>query len=265
MDSSQAVDSSRNPRDTRSGGNVRMSGEGKTRTVWVRAGGIEVGAADVLLDLKLGSEGKYLDSLVRRKVAASIATQRGIAISEEELEEAVASFYADRGAFEEEQIEALRRSLRVDEDQVRAYVGEALLIERAEEVLISDEAVEKRFATEQYGYARAEVEVYVFATAGAAREFILAVREHELEPEGGDPRELVRRDAADEIAAILFTADPGDLVGPAEADDGSHEVYLLRKRQEASLDEDLMEEIREAMFEEIIETELARNPMKFEA
>jgi hypothetical protein len=242
-----------------------MSGGERMRPVWAKAGGITVEAADVLLDLKLRFDRGYLDGLARRKIAAAIASKRGVAVTEDELEDALASFYAERGAFEEEQIAALLQSLRVDDERVRAWVGETALIEKARSTLVTDDEVSKRFGAEQYGYARAATEVFVFATAGAARELMLAAREHELEPEDGEPRELVRRKAPDEIAAMLFASEPGEMVGPAEADDGSFEVYLLRKRQEAVLNEDLAAEIREAMFDGLIETELACNPITFEA
>jgi len=234
-----------------------------TGAAWVKAGGIIIALDAVLIDLKIGIGAGFLDQLVRRKTAATIAAKRGISLSKDELEEALAGFYSDHDLFEPEQIDQWAKSLRLEEQAVREYVGETALIERAKPELITDAQIEERFASERYEYAHAEAEVFGFSTVGEAKEFMLAVREHEITPEGGTQTQLTRREAPEEIAAMLFAAEPGELAGPVETDDGSCEVYLLSHREEAVLDDRLREEIRDKMFDELIEAELTRDPIKF--
>jgi hypothetical protein len=234
-----------------------------TAAAWVKAGGITIARDAVLLDLKIGIGAGFLDGLVRRKIAAAIAVKRGISLPQDELEEALAAYYADRDLFEPEQVDQWSESLRLEEQAVGEYVGEIALVEHAKQELITDEEIEKRFAAERYEYARAETEVFEFSTVGKAKEFMLAVREHEVTPEGGVRTQLTRREAPEEIAAMLLSAEPGELVGPVEAEEGSYEVYLLSHREEAVLDDSLREEIRDKMFDELVEAELILEPIRF--
>jgi len=230
---------------------------------WVEAGGITIARDAFLLDLKIGIGGELLDGLVRRKIAAAIAVKRGISLLQGELEEALPAFYADHGLFEPEQIDQWSKVLHLDQQAVREYIGETALVERAKQELITDVQIEKRFSAERYEYARAEVEVFGFSTAGEAKEFMLAVREHEVTPEGGVRTQLIRREAPEEIAAMLLSAEPGELAGPVETEEGSYEVYQLSHREEAVLDDSLRGEIRDKMFDELVEAELIREPIKF--
>jgi hypothetical protein len=230
---------------------------------WLTAGGITLDADAILVALKLDDLAGFLQNLVRRKTAAAIAARLNLSFGEDEIESALAEFYAERDLFEDDQIAAWTDVMKLKEAAVREFVREGLLIEGARNTLITDRDVNQRFASERYDYSRGEVEVYSFATAGEAREFILAVQEHELEPEQGERRELMRREAPQEIAAALFSSDPGQMLGPLESDEGSWEVYLLRKREDAALDENLREEIRTAMFDELVDAELAKDAPKF--
>ena len=234
-----------------------------TAAAWVKAGGITIAREAILLDLKIGKSAGFLDGVVWRKTAATIAGKHGISLSEEELDEALAGFFVDHDLFEPEQVEQWSKSLLLEEQAVREYVSETTLVERAKQELITDPQIENRFAAERYEYVRVEAEIFRFSTVGEAKEFMLAVREHEVTPGGGVRTNLTRREAPDEVAAMLLTAEAGELAGPAETDEGSYEVYLLKNREEAVLDDLLREEIRKKMFDELVEAELTRDPIKF--
>ncbi len=235
----------------------------KAQVEWLKGGGVTLPADVILLELKLGGGAEFLGGLLARKVGVGLATKRKIELSDDELEDTVAAFYADRDLFETEQISAWLKANGVAEEAVREHVRERALVERARAELITDQAVSDRFSSDRYDYAMAEVEVFSFASAGEAKEFILAVREKEAEPGEGERRQVTRREAPEEIAATLFACESGDLVGPVENDDGEQEVFRLRSRSEAELDDDLRARIRDQMFRQLIETELIRDPMKF--
>jgi hypothetical protein len=230
---------------------------------WISGGGISLAPETILLELKLSGAADFLRSLLARKIAGALATKRNLALSDDELDDAVASFYSDRALFEAAQIAPWLQMMHLDEASVREYVRETAMAEGARVILVTDEAVRDRFASERYDYMTAATEVFEFATAGAAKEFILAVREKEAIAPNGEPRDLTRRDAPEEIAAALFSCEPGDLVGPVETDAGSHEVFVLRGRADAELDDDLHSQIRDEMFRQLIDVELTRNPLKF--
>jgi hypothetical protein len=235
----------------------------KEQDGWLKGGGVTIAAADVLLELKLGGGAEFLEDLLARKIAVAIAARHKITLPDDDLDEALAAFYSDRDLFEDEQIADWMKSRRLGEEAVREYVRETALAHRAKSILITDDAVRDRFASERYDYALAEVEVFEFGTTGEAKEFVLAVREKEADAADGTQRQITRRDAPEEIAATLFSCEPGDLVGPFESDEGQFEVFVLRSRSEAELDDELHEQIRTEMFRELIEVELTRDPMKF--
>ncbi len=237
--------------------------EKKAQGGWIKGGGVTIDGDAVLLELKLGGGSEFVDDLLARKIAVAVATKRGITLSDDELDDALAAFYTDRDLFEEAQIAVWLKSMRLRGDAVREYVRESTLAQRVRAKLITDAAVEDRFGADRYDYAIAEVEVFEFATAGQAREFILAVREKETAAADGERRKFTRREAPEEIAALLFSCDAGELAGPVENDDGRHEVFVLRSRIEAELDEQLREQVRTEMFEQLIEAELNRDPLKF--
>jgi len=67
-----------------------------------------------MLELKLGPSAEFLSQLARRKVASAMTLRLGIAISEKELDEAVAAFYAERKLFGPQQLLDWRHSMRID-------------------------------------------------------------------------------------------------------------------------------------------------------
>ncbi len=151
----------------------------KAQTEWLKGGGVSLADEAFLLELKLGAAPEFLGGLLARKVAARLAAKRQIELSADELDDTVAAFYADRDLFEEEQISTWLKATGVTAEAVRERVREMALVERAKAELITEQAVTDRFSSERYDYASAEVEVFSFASAGEAKEFLLAVREKE--------------------------------------------------------------------------------------
>lgn len=232
-------------------------------TASIQVGGGTISDRELLSQLKAGAGDEFLASMARRKAALAIAARHKIEVTDEEIDAAASRFFVDQNLFEPEQEKQWRESRLIDESALQELARENAIIERARLEVVSDELVRTQFSREHHGYARAVAEVYEFTTTGLAREFILDVRENEFSPRGGYRRELDRQEAPEEIAAQLFSAEPGELFGPLENDDGGFIVYLLRDRRNAELDDDLAEEIRGRLFAELIEAELARDPLKF--
>jgi hypothetical protein len=230
---------------------------------WIKGGGATISAEAVLVELKTGGADSFLQRIVRRKAAALLATKRGIKLTEDQFAEALGEFYATHDVFDPEQIEAWTESLNLEEATIRAYVSEIALADLARTELISENEVQSRFLVDQYDYARADTDVYIFPTAGEAKEFILAVREHEITPAGGIRTHLERREVPEDVSGILFSIEPGELAGPVEDDEGTFRVYLLRHREGAVLDDSIREEIREKIFSEMIDLTMTRDPVKF--
>jgi hypothetical protein len=232
------------------------------RHQWIKAGGAIIDCAAVLVELKAGSAPVFLENLMQRKIAAAIAVRKGIGVADAEIETALADFYVARGLFEPEQIAQWHRSLPIGEEELRGHLRERILHQRLAHEAVPEAAIVKRFSANPHEFARAEVNIFTFPIEGAASEFILAVREREIEPFAERLR-ITRRDAPSEIAATLFAAEPGELVGPVEADDRRYQVYRLLHREEAILDDQLKEQLRAEMVTELLREELVREPQSF--
>ena len=172
-----------------------------------------VTGAAVLVELKLGASAQLLEDLALRRVAKAMAERRGIVNSEQESDQALDAFCVERNLLDQQQIADWRRSLHLEEATLREYVRESVLFKRLRESLISDQSVEKRFRMNPHEYARAEVAIFTFSSEGAGKEFVLAVREKETEPIHGARRWMIRRETPDEASALIFSAQPGDIVG----------------------------------------------------
>ncbi len=230
---------------------------------WLRVCGVAITDKAVMVELKLGSSAELLEKLALRKAANVIAQRLHITNSEQELGEAVAAFYAERKLFDPQQIRDWHRSLRLGEAALREYIRETILLRLLHKKLVSDQAVRERFAMNPHRYARAEAEVFIFSGEGAAREFVLAVREQETEPIYGARRWMIRCETPDDAGALIFSARPGDLVGPVEVDYESYEVYRLLRCENPTLDVRLQAQIRDELFDELLKAELARDPLIF--
>src|ERR1700689_4437425 len=86
---------------------------------WITAGGVAIAGDAILLDLKLGADNGFLDALIWRKAAASVAAKRGVSLSDDDLVEALDSFHADRDLFEPEQIDHWYETRRLARQAVR--------------------------------------------------------------------------------------------------------------------------------------------------
>jgi hypothetical protein len=231
---------------------------------WIRAGGVTIDCADVLVDLKTGTPvaSEFLHNLVLRKIAAAMAAANGLEVSEAEMQNALSAFYTGRNLFEPEQIAAWLRSVPIDERTLRGFLRERILSQRLGRHIVTEAAVHDRFGANPHDFAHAEVNVFTFTTEGAAREFILAVGEGEITP-FAEHRRIVRREAPAEIAAALFAAQAGSLVGPLETDDRRYQVYRLLHHEEAILDDRLKEQLRAEILAEVLKAELIREPQSF--
>jgi parvulin-like peptidyl-prolyl isomerase len=238
---------------------------------FAQAGGVAVTLEDLALAVKIGPGQALLNELLLRRLAAARAAQEGLAVPEDELDEAVGEFFAEADAFEEPQILAWLRSRNLTLEAVRAWVRETRLGQRVRERLVPDEAVEKRFHGSLHDYTRISAEVIEFESAGVASEVLLQLREQEtawpkaVEQAGGmESVDVLRSEAPEEAAALLFSAAPGTLVGPVETDEGNHAIYRVLSKADPELDEDLQEQIRGELFTQEILRPLAKQPLTFQ-
>lgn len=235
-----------------------------------QAGGVSVTVDDLVFAVKTGSAQAVFNEILLRRLAAARAVQEKLAATDDEVEEALSDYFAQADALEEPQIQAWLRGRNLTLDAVRAHVREELLAQKVRGHLVPDEAVEKRFHSALHSYASLKAEVIAFESEGMASEVLLQLREGETDwaraadSAGGlESVELLRSEAPEEVAALLFSSAPGALVGPAEDDDGNHALYRVVSKSDPELDDDLRERIRGELFTQEILRPLAKQPLTF--
>ncbi len=230
---------------------------------WARMGGVTISEEMVLLEAKLGSARDLIESLARRKAAAAIAWERGVGVSEREVEEALANFYADRMLHDPEEIRAWRARMHLKEEAIRSYLREEKLIERVRARLVPDAAVEARFKERQSDYRQADIEVFAFSNEEAARDFLAAVQTGEIMARLGEPRRVTRSLVPREVADDFAAASEGDFIGPVATRARTCQIFRLVRWHELQLDATLKESIREELFREALAPIVSSAPLAF--
>ncbi len=235
-------------------------------------GGTSVGGDDLVLEAKLQEGFPLLLRSFYRRIAAVEARKQGLAAGEEELDEVCSRFLSERGLMEEAEVDAWMEWLAVKEPELDAYFEEIVLEGKLRVKVVPDSEVEKRFRESQYDYAKVETGFIEIQTSGAAREIMVSLREREITWEkvlsdfrGVGSDVIQRRHAPEEAAALLFSAEIQEYVGPIEMDDGAFRIYRVLAREVPKLDGELRTEIRLELFRAFLERLLAKDPIRFKS
>jgi hypothetical protein len=219
---------------------------------WARWGDITVSAEMVLLEAKLGPGRELLEAIARRKCAAAMAWERGVSVPERDVEAAIERFYAAQGLGTLDAIRAWRQREHLKEEAIRSYLREQLLIEHLRELLAPPAAVEERYRARRDALRLARVERFAFSSEEAATDFVLAVKNREIEPRLGERLSLDRAHFPAEIAAELERATAHELLGPIVSGPKSWAVYHVLGWEIPPLTPTLQDALREEIFREAV-------------
>lgn len=220
---------------------------------WARMGGVTISDAMVLLETKVGEGRALLEAMARKKAAAALAWERGIAVSERAVEAALRRFYDERGLTGVEAAREWRARHHLKEDAVRSYMREQMLIEAIKNQIVTDAAIEERFRAQARDFRRLDLEEFPFPSEEAARTFIQAVEAGEMEARLGERKRVAESRLPSDVAEAIARADQGTLVGPFLSVQRTHLVYRLVRLIEPCLDEPIRESLREQIFREAME------------
>tara|TARA_B100001123_G_scaffold404862_1_gene494690 strand:+ start:3048 stop:3782 length:735 start_codon:yes stop_codon:yes gene_type:complete len=236
----------------------------------VVGGGVSVSDGDLLLECKLDPELLLFEQLLLRRLASARAEAGGLKVTDDEVRAGLDEFYAERDLFEDDQIADWCARRQLSEDDIRAHVRCQLLADQLGSLWATEETVAHQYGTSRHDYAVVQIEMVEVESAGLAAELMIQVREGEISwleaatrCGGMTTGELQRRGAPEEIAAELFSVDPGALVGPVETDEGWHALYRVIARTEPELDEELRAQIRAEICEVELRRMLALEPIRF--
>jgi hypothetical protein len=230
---------------------------------WARMGGVEVSDAMVLLEAKLGPAREVIEAIARRKVAAALAWEKGVSVSERDVEEALEEHYRRLGVLDAEARRDWRTRMHLKEEALRSHLRELALIDRLRTQIVSDAAIQDRYRETLGDRRLAEVDLFEFSSEASAEGFVSAVLVGEIEPRMGERHRLPIALAPKGIAADLASASEGQLLGPAETRARVWHVYRFLRWDEPPLDARLKETIREELFREALGPAFAEDPLQF--
>ncbi len=202
--------------------------------------------------------------LVRRKEAAKKAHQLGAEASADEIQQFSDTFRAVQGLHSATETMDFLEQNGLTVDDFEEFCEEAVLTNILLEHLADERAIAEYFVNNRSDLDLARVSVIVVAGEDLANEIAMQVtedgedfhqlaREHSIDEQtkyaGGYVGAVSRSMLPPEVAAKVFNADPGDLVGPFEAE-GMFQLIRVEEVSRAELGDEIKEAIKERIFNE---------------
>ena len=242
---------------------------------------IQVNGAEVLLShvarqMGVADNLRFFDAFARRELIRQLARREGVCAEQEDIQGKVDDWRYQHRLERVEDTEAYlaKRGIALQDVSEDAEVRrlEYLLSEK-----IAGGQIESYFAQHILAFDEAEI-CWIFHTdKGVIDEIDLQIRE-----DGADFYAMARRFSQDArtrsgsgflgrvrrkqlpkgIAARVFAASPGELLGPEKVS-GGFALYLLQELYPATLDERIAKEIRKYLFNQWLQREMQRADIRY--
>ncbi len=211
----------------------------------------------------MGQADVVLAEIAKRKEVLKRAKEMGISVSDEELQNMADDYRRLRGLFSAREMEDFLARAGVTEEEFEAFCEASAMLAAVREAMGTDKRVEEHFVNNRAALDRARISALVVADRALADEILIQVAE-----EGEDFHSLARKYSLDEatryaggyvgvvsrqmistdLAAKVFNATPGQVLGPFEKD-GLFQLILVEDIRKA----ELVQETREVILDEILQ------------
>lgn len=206
--------------------------------------------------------------LLQEKLAAQMARQQGLTVSDDDLQQAVENHRRVHGLYRvvdaNEFLDAAGASL----DDYETFIEDGLLAERMLSEVASDAAIEAHFEANKPDYESVDIGHIVVDSDGKAREVMALVADGdatfedmarevsqvETAASGGRIGTIFRGMLNEDLEAQLFAAQANDVLGPIELGDGNVELFSVFERRGAELTDETRETIRQRLASEWLHT-----------
>lgn len=236
---------------------------------------------DFLRTLKLnGQFAGLVEQVVRDRLAVHAARRQGIAPSHEEIQERADQFRRALGLHRAADTNRYLTALGVSIDEFEQFITDGLCQEKMLAQVGCDQAVQEYFAQHSPRFESVEVRHLLIDTEGKAREMLSVLREdpdsvddlaqaHSVADQGSvtgaaysqPPRNragpanpvnrITRGSLRPDVEAKVFNAGAGEVLGPFPSAEGNlFELFLIRARHPATLDDDTAAEVRRLLHEQ---------------
>jgi len=247
--------------------------------VLARVNGIPVLWADLIHRLRIdGTFEELAAESVRKAVVLESARQMNLKVTDEELQQAVDEFRETMQLFEVEQTEEWLRQNGLTLEDFEGELEYRVLERIIRESLATEEAVQRLFHENRTTFDRAEISRILVAKNELAQELMHQIAEEEAKFEdlaerfSIDPKTREQRGRAGWVCPAdldpvcepkVFTARPGDIVGPFSAE-GGYEILRVERIRRAELSDETRREIVDRLYQEWLQRRLRETRVEFE-
>jgi len=231
--------------------------------VALEVNGEEISLYDVLKLAKLNGSLQLIDDGIDAALIQQAAKQRGITVSDEELQQAADDYRSANDLYDAETTRVWLETKNLSYEDWESLL-EYQVTERKLRVTLAAGLVDQRFAEQRLSFDKVAISRLVLSEEGVARElraqiledgadFHALAREYSNDavtrPAGGYAGLKVRTEMEPAFEAAVFGAQPGRVVGPIKTDDG-WELVKIERFAMAALDDEMRENIKTALFSE---------------
>lgn len=211
-----------------------------------------------------GQSDAVFSEIIKNKEVTKKANELKIRVSDDQLQQFADKFRTLRGLHSADDMIRFLENAGLSEEDFETFCETSLLATSLKEHLADEKKIEAYFVNNRSDFDCARVSIIVVGDENLANEIIIQVTEdgedfHELarkhsmdeatKHSGGFVGTVSRRMFPSEIAAKVFNASPGDLLGPFQKD-GLFQLILVEEVIRAKLEEGIKEAIAERIFRE---------------
>jgi len=200
--------------------------------------------------------------ILQRKVVLDKTKELGIIVSDEELQDFSDTFRVTRGLHSAEEMHSFLKAAGIEEDDFEEYCESSVLSAAIRDYLADDKSVQEYFINHRSEFDLARISIIVTSSEDLANEFIMRITEdeddfHQLAREyslddttkysGGYVGAVDRKGLSPELAAKVFNANSGGVLGPFPKDE-NFQLTFVEEVIKAELNDRVRNAIKEAIF-----------------
>lgn len=211
-----------------------------------------------------GQSQSVLVEVIKNKELRKKAEELKIEISEEELQKFADHLRTVQGLFSYEDTMRFLNHYGLTEDDFEEFCEHMLLTSAAKDRLASEKKIQEYFFHNQREFDKARISILPVKDEALAKELIVQIvddgedfhklaRIHSIDEgtkyAGGYVGAVQRKMVAPDLAAKVFSAKAGDVLGPFKSEN-QYELILVEDLIKAELTEEMKEVIKERIVEE---------------
>jgi parvulin-like peptidyl-prolyl isomerase len=211
-----------------------------------------------------GQSNNIYFEMIKNKEVVKKAKELGLMVSDGQLQEFADQYRTIRGLFTSDEMLNFLKCNGLTEEDFEAFCEASVLTMALKESLPTEQRIEEYFINNRSEFDLARISIIIVKEETLANDIMIQVTEededfHKLTRKysidettrnyGGYIGGVSRRMLSPEVAAKVFNAKAGDLLGPFEREK-LYQLILVEEVMKAELNDDVKEAIKERIFSE---------------